>query len=263
MSMAAQATHHFDDAGAYERFMGQWSRAAVPGFLDWIDAPRDARWLDVGCGTGILAEEILRSRAPSQVWAVDPAAAQAEQAASRLRGRANVQVAAAEALPFGKGAFDVVAAALVINFVADARRAVLEMRRVARAGGIVAGFVWDFARNLSPSGPMRRGLEAAGVELPAVPGTARSTMPALHTLFEEAGLGHIEARAIEVTRSYRDFDDFWAAQTPAYSPSTKAMAKLSPAELHRAREAVRSELPVSRDGRIEYAATANAIKALA
>src|SRR5262249_21683878 len=42
----------FDDADAYERYMGQWSRAVGDKFLTWLEAPQHARWLDLGCGSG-------------------------------------------------------------------------------------------------------------------------------------------------------------------------------------------------------------------
>ena len=43
---------------AYERFMGRWSRPLAHAFLDWLQPPRSARWLDVGCGTGALTAAI-------------------------------------------------------------------------------------------------------------------------------------------------------------------------------------------------------------
>ena len=44
----AEARVAFDDADAYERYMGRWSRAIGEKFLAWIDAPKNAYWLDVG-----------------------------------------------------------------------------------------------------------------------------------------------------------------------------------------------------------------------
>ncbi len=35
---------------------------------------------------------------------------------------------------------------------------------------------------------------------------------------EQAGFEAITTRSIDVTLSYADFDDFWNAQTPSYSP---------------------------------------------
>ena len=39
----------------YEQYIGRWSRRMAPLFLAWLDPPADQRWLDVGCGTGVLA----------------------------------------------------------------------------------------------------------------------------------------------------------------------------------------------------------------
>jgi ubiquinone/menaquinone biosynthesis C-methylase UbiE len=55
----------FDDSAAYERFIGKWGRAAGGIFLDWLDPPAAARWLDVGCGTGLFTELICETCSPS------------------------------------------------------------------------------------------------------------------------------------------------------------------------------------------------------
>src|SRR5262245_27567807 len=57
---------------AYEAYMGRWSRALAPAFLDWLHAPSDARWLEVGCGTGALTASILGTREPRSIVACDP-----------------------------------------------------------------------------------------------------------------------------------------------------------------------------------------------
>ena len=133
-----------------------WGAGAVPpaqSSLNGWHRLRGARWLDVGCGTGIFTELVLDTCSPAAVFAVDPAEAQIDHACRQpVAQRANFRVADALALPFPDATFDVVASALVINFIPDRPRALSEMRRVARAGGIVAGYVWDFAAELSPSG---------------------------------------------------------------------------------------------------------------
>jgi ubiquinone/menaquinone biosynthesis C-methylase UbiE len=50
----------------------------------------------------------------------------------RARPRADVRLAAAEALPFDDGAFDALLSQLVLNFMTDAPAEVHDMRRVAR-----------------------------------------------------------------------------------------------------------------------------------
>lgn len=258
----AEAAVHFDDSAAYERFMGRWSRAVAPVFLDWLGAQRRASWLDVGCGTGILAETLLELCEPASVHAVDPARAQLKAAArGPAAGRAVFQIAEARELPFPDATFDVVASALVINFIGDPAPALAEMRRVARAGGQVAAYVWDFAEELSPSGPLRRAMRRFGVDVPGIPGTEASRLEALQTLFQGAGLEQIETRTIDVCLAYTDFRDFWQAQTPGYAPTTKIIAAMKEAERTRLMRAVETSLLCGPNGSIEYCARANAIKA--
>jgi hypothetical protein len=61
--------------------------------------------------------------------------------------------------------------------------------------------------------------------------------------------------------AYRDFEDFWQAQTPSYSPTTKIIASMTESERTRLMRDVRGELPMGPNGVIEYFARANAIKA--
>ena len=251
----------FDDSADYERFMGRWSRAAAPAFLDWLGMRAGAGWLDVGCGTGILAETLLQLCAPGSVHAIDPSLAQvaaAKQGPSAVR--IHFGVADARQLPFADASFDVVASALVINFIPDKPLALSEMRRVARGGGVLAGYVWDFAEELSPSGPLRRAMRRLGVEVPAIPGADASRLEALRALFADAGLDRIETRTIEVCLAYESFQDFWRAQTPGYAPATKIIAAMTDSERMRLMRAVESTLPRGAGGVIEYCARANAVK---
>jgi SAM-dependent methyltransferase len=164
-------------------------------------------------------------------------------------------------LPLADATFDVVASALVFNFVPDRLLAIAEMRRVARPGGVLAAYVWDFAQESSPSGPLRRAMRRFGVEVPAIPGTEASRLEALSALFATAGLERIETRTIDVCLAYRDFDDFWQAQTPGYAPTTKVIAAMNDRERMRLMRTVESSLPRGPGGSIEYCARANAIKA--
>lgn len=258
----AEPAMQFDDSAAYERFMGRWSRAVAPVFLDWLGAARGVHWLDVGCGTGILAESIIGLCAPASVNAVDPAPAQVKAATRGVAaGRVSFEVADARRLPFDDQSFDVVASALVINFIPDRPLALTEMRRVARPRGLVGGYVWDFEHEHSPSGPLRKAMRRSGSEAPVIPGTDSSSQEALRALFEAAGLAQIETRAIEVCLSYASFDDFWIAQTPGYAPTTKVIAAMKDGERARLMRAVQAALPVGPNGSIEYFARAHAIKA--
>ena len=252
----------YDNGAAYERAMGRWSRAVGPLFLEWVAPPACARWLDVGCGTGAFTELVLEACSPLTVSAVDPSAQQIDHARRQPAAeRADFRVADARHLPFADAEFDVVASALVINFIPDQPRGLSEMRRVARAGGIVAGYVWDFMAELSPSGPLRRGMCRFGVEVQQIPGAEQSSLDGLAALFAQAGLEKITTRTIEVTHSYASIDDFWEAQTPPYLPTSKTIAAMAEGERRRLKETLGALLPARPDGRIEYSARANAIKA--
>lgn len=253
--------YSFNDGEAYEQFMGRWSREIGKAFLTWLQPPKGAHWLDVGCGTGIFTELISDSCAPASVIAVDPAESQIARARNGVaRMKAEFRLADAQELPFPHESFDVVASALVMNFVPNRERAMLEMRRVARPGGLVAACVWDLAAELSPSGPLRRAMRQIGIDAPPVPGTAASAAAALVELFEKARLKGLNTTSIEVAVSFRDFDDFWSSQTRHNMPTTKVIAAMTPRDRLALMEAVRTYLRPMRDG-VGYSARATAVRA--
>jgi SAM-dependent methyltransferase len=258
----SRTEHRFDDSVGYESFMARWTAAVGSVFLGWVAPPPHARWLDVGCGTGVFTQLILDSCSPSTVHAVDNAQAQINHAQDQRVGRAaTFQVADAQALPFPDAGFDVVASALVINFISDRPRAISEMRRVISPHGLVAGYVWDWAAERSPSWPLRVGLREIGSDVPQSEGAADSRLFKLASMFESAGFVQIETRSIDVKLRFPDFGTFWNSQTPSYSPLTHVISALSSADHGRLTQAVRAGLPVRRDGSIECSARANCIKA--
>jgi ubiquinone/menaquinone biosynthesis C-methylase UbiE len=252
--------YSFEDAEAYEQFMGPWSGEVGKAFLAWLQPPTAAQWLDVGCGTGILTELICNSCAPASVTGVDAAEAQVARACRvRKLRQAQFRLGDAQALSFPDASFDVVVSALVMNFVPDRVRAMLEMRRVARPGGLIAACVWDFAAELSPSAPLRRAMRMMGIDPPPIPGTNASGLTMLADLFHQAGLNAVMATSFDVAVSFRNFDDFWASQTPSYAPTTKVIAALSRTDRQALIEAVRADLrPLP--GGLGYSGQANAVK---
>lgn len=154
-----------------------------------------------------------------------------------------------------------VASALVVNFIPDRPRAIAEMRRVARAGGVVAGYVWDFAGERGTGSPFIRAMREVGIEGPRVPGAEDSSVEALQSLFKHAGLADVAVRPIEIKVTSNDFDDYWSAQTPVFSPNRRLIAELSEADRTRLKGAVRAIVLPNGGSEIAYPATANAWKA--
>lgn len=253
----------FNDAELYENFMGPWSRSVGTAFLDWVASSMGRHWLDVGCGTGAFTQLVLGTCAPASVIAVDPSGEQIGYARKQAMGQqADFRVANAETLPFPDGSFDIVTSALVINFIPDRARALIEMRRVTRPNGTVAAYVWDFASGHGVSWPLVRGMQTIGIEAPHVPGTEDSSIKALQSLFERAGYEEIGVQAIKVTRTFANFDEYWTSQTPPFSPNGKVIAALSEADRADMADAVHRMLPVGADGTITYEVCANAVKGL-
>ena len=99
------------------------------------------RGLDVGCGTGVLAERLAGQG--YEMTGVDPSEGMLEVLAKRAPNVTGVR-ASGDALPFEDGSFDLVLTVAALHHIAapDSVRATLaEMVRVARPGGRV--LIWD------------------------------------------------------------------------------------------------------------------------
>lgn len=252
----------FDAADDYERYMGRWSRAIGEEFLSWLAPPPDSRWLDIGCGTGAFSELILRRCAPKAVVGIDPSPPQIEYARKFLPD-AIFKVADSMDLPFGESEFDMAASALVLHFIPDRARAFAEMKRVLRPGGLVAGYTWkrSATAGFAPYEPMLRGVESVGGETLRSPLVPEASPDGMHAALAAAGYDDIAVTEIEVSQSFRDFDEYWDVQTLSFSPSGKSVARLDDAQRARLRDVLRETLPIASDGSISYSATALAGKA--
>ena len=250
----------FSDGEAYERMMGRWSRAAGEIFLGWIAPPPGLRWLDVGCGNGAFTELLVTRCAPSTVTGIDPSEGQLSYARSRTNARtADFRQGDAQSLPFKDNEFDACTMALAINFIPDASKAVAEMVRVVRHGGLVATYMWDILGGGFTMEPLRRALDEIGIPT-SMPGADVVRIENLDRLWNEAKLNEVATRRIEITVSYADFDDFWNANTGISNSVSNAVARLSPADLDKLKDRLRAKLLTDTDGRISYGACANAVK---
>jgi ubiquinone/menaquinone biosynthesis C-methylase UbiE len=154
-------TNLFPDGKAYERLMGRWSTLAGAQFLDWLDAPKNLSWIDVGCGNGAFTEVLIARASPAAVIGIDPSDGQLDYARTRPGARlAQFRVAGAEALPFADNSFDAASMALVITFVPDPVKAAREMARVVKPVGAVATYMWDFPGGGFPLAPLGKAMKS-------------------------------------------------------------------------------------------------------
>jgi SAM-dependent methyltransferase len=167
------------------------------------------------------------------------------------------------ALPFGDGEFDVVASALVLHFIPDRAKALAEMKRVTRSGGLVSSYTWErtATTDFAPYVPMLRAIETIGGEPSRSPLVPEANPEGLRAAVEAAGFTDIDVRGIEASQGFRDFDDFWQIMTLGFSPSGKSVAKLDEDQRTRLRDTLRATLPIVADGSIRYSARAVAFKA--
>ncbi len=248
---------------AYEPYVGRWSRLVAREFLAWLAMPPGSRWLDVGCGTGALSQTILQVASPAAVTGVDPSEAYIAYAREQVRdARIRFEVGDAQALPVETAAYDAVVSGLVLNFVPEPERAVAEMARTARPGGVVAAYVWDYAGEMQL---MRHFWDAAAALDPAARALdegARFPLcrpEPLAALFRGAGLKDVEVRTIDVPAIFRDFDDYWLPFLGGQGPAPSYATSLDEERRAALREHIRAGLPIAADGSIHLIARAWAV----
>ena len=213
-------TRTFQGSGdAYDAFMGRYSRELAPEFGDYTLPSPGGRFLDVGCGPGALTSVAVARLGASAVAAVDPVPHFVEACRARHTG-VDVRQAPAEQLPFDDGEFDAAGAQLVFHFVSDPARAVAEMARVVRPGGVVAATVWDFAEGMQM---LRAFWDAALSVDPQAPDEARvmrfGAPGQLAGLFGDAGLSQVDKTTMSVASQYRDFDELWTSLLAGIGPA--------------------------------------------
>ena len=105
------------------------------------------RLLDVGCGPGTITADLAARVASVTAVETAPAALDAARAVVADRGLTNVTFAVEDvhALGFDDDTFDAVHAHQVLQHVSDPVRALREMARVCRPGGVVAARDGDYA----------------------------------------------------------------------------------------------------------------------
>jgi SAM-dependent methyltransferase len=249
---------------AYEPYVGRWSRVVAPRFVRWLPGGPALAWCDVGCGTGALAHAVLATEEPARVLGVDPS----EEYLAAARGGAadpcfETAPGSATALPAGDAEFDRVVSALVLNFVPQPEQALVEMRRIVRAGGWIGAYVWDYAEGMQL---IRRFWDAA---IALDPGAAEldegrrfplCRPEPLRALFGAAGLLDVDVAEITVRIVFADFDAVWGPFLGGQGPAPGYCMALPEDRRQLLRERFRAQLPRQADGPISLDARAWAVR---
>jgi SAM-dependent methyltransferase len=220
---------------SYDRFMGRFSTPLAPEFADFAGVAAGQRVLDVGCGSGVLTEELARRVGAENVAGADPSP-MLRAAAERVPG-AELKEASAEALPWPDDSFDAALAQLVVHFMTDAAAGVGEMSRVTRPGGVVAACTWDFAGGgMELLGTFWRAMRAVDPGVESEP-SRFGDRAELDGLWRECGLLDVETEPLDVSSRYDDFDELWSSFQNGVGPAGQRLLTLEPER----QDAVRAE----------------------
>lgn len=262
----ASSTFVAHDAAGYERLMGRFSRLLAPQFLAFTGVADGERVLDVGCGTGHLAQAMAAAARVRSVHGVDlsPAYVDGARAANR-HPHVTFSVGDACALDAPDGAFDRTLSLLVLHFVPQTAQAIAEMRRVTRPGGVVAAAVWDARGGFVPTRMFfdtAAALDPAANERRARSYTRPLTRPGeMAAAWRAAGLDEVQDITLVMRMAYASFDDFWAPYAGQDGPGAEYVMTLGDAARERLKDAVRAAyLDGEGDGPRSYAALAWAVK---
>lgn len=254
----------FAESAAYERFMGRWSRQLAPLFVTFVGiGPKDAV-LDVGSGTGELALSIAAKMPAVRIVGIDPAAPYVKYAQTRATGeRVRFEVGDAQKMSFAEATFDRVLSLLVMNFIPDHGKALDEMIRVSRPGGVVGAVVWDYGGDMQM---LRYFWDEAVARDPSIAKRDERHMPLcrsgeLAALWRAHGLHQVVEEPLTFTMTFASFDDFWEPFLGGQGPAGAYAAKLPEADRADLAARLRKRLLAGRaDGTIRLQARAWAVK---
>jgi trans-aconitate methyltransferase len=252
------------DGDAYEMYVGRWSRKIGEGFLAWLDAPSNMRWLDLGCGTGALTSQILNRCDPTSVVGVEPSEGFLSLASEQIDDqRAEFRQGSGTEIPIPDDSVDVSVSGLVLNFIPDQKLALEELMRCTAPGGTIAAYVWDYAGHVQ----FMRYFWDAAVELdPAAAEKDEGIRfpicrpEPLANLFESAGLNKVAIEAIDIAIPFIDFNDYWEPFLSGIAPAPGHCASLNESDRNKLKERLQKTVPTDPDGMILMAARAWAVR---
>jgi SAM-dependent methyltransferase len=244
----------FSEAEAYERFMGRWSRQLAPSFIEFSGIHDGDAVLEVGSGTGQLSFAIRDAAKSTRVTGIDRSRAYLDFANSKNTDpRVHFEAGDAQALAFADATFDRTISLLVLNFVPDRQRALREMIRVTKPGGVISAAVWDYGEGMEM---LRVFWDEVGAPERDEKNMALCRRGELGALWRELGLVNEKEIALETTLRFASFEDYWEPFTLGQGPAGAFVAALSPER----RNELASRLKQRLAGSIELRARAWAVR---
>jgi len=247
-----QASKMFEDAEAYEQFMGRWSRLVAPLLVDFTDVPETGRVLDVGSGTGSLAIALGERKPHCHVVGIDPSTEYVAYANSRnpFADRVNFQVGDAQDLHFPDKCFQACLSLLVFNFIPDPAKALREVIRVTTPGGRISAAIWDYGAGMR----MLRTFWDAAVSVDTrAERLDEKRMPfcryaELSELWRQAGLEDVHEEPLDITMQFKSFADFWDPFLLGQGPAGTYVRSLDGAQQRALRRELKRRLSLSEEG---------------
>lgn len=244
--------------------MGRWSRRLATQFVSWLRIPPGVHWLDVGCGTGSLANTICSDADPASVTGCDSAEPFIEFAQGHCSdARVSFVVGGVGSLPRRLGGYGSVTSLLALNFFPDSEAAIREMTSVAARQGTVSACVWDYGERMEF---LRYFWDAAT----AADSTARvldegNRFPicqpgSLSALFRSASLVDIRCESIEILTTFSSFPDYWRPLLRGTGPAPSYVASLDAERRAALSRKLEETLPRGTDGTIALTARAWAVR---
>jgi SAM-dependent methyltransferase len=143
--------------------------------------------------------------------------------------RVRFMVGDAQHLQFASRTFDRAISLLVMNFIPDSSKALREMIRVTRPGGVVAAAVWDYGEGMQM---LRIFWDEAVARDPSVAARDERNMPlcrpgALSALWRAGGLAYTEEQPPEIRMTFASFDDYWSPFAGGQGPVGWYVGRLS------------------------------------
>ncbi len=178
----------------------------------------------------------------TNVSAVDPSEPFVEAARAR-HPDVEVELAAAEKLPFANDTFDAALAQLVVHFMRDPVGGIAEMKRVTREGGVVAACVWDHGGGRGPLSPLWNAARELDPSVDGERNLVGSNEGDLTRVFDAAGISAVEETALAVSVEHPTFDEWWEPFTLGVGPAGAYVAALPDAKRSELRELCRASFP--------------------